>query len=691
MGFAAGIRRPVNIYVGLVAGAGGLVLLRLTLDPRAELPFSSLTFWVLTACLLVGDLFPIQLGRGPGAPEVTTSTAFTYAILLAFGTPAAVLAQAATTLAAELAHRKSAWKAAFNVAQFVLAVAAAGVTLSLITGHGILEGSFTIADEHLGAILFGGFVLLATNSLMTGLAITLAQGRAVLPSLPRLLMLQPTTDAILCALAPIVVVVVEHSLLLVPLLMAPLVAVYRSTRSSIENAQLAQELRQQALQTEFQALHDALTGLPNRTLFRDRVDQAILGAQRDQHEIAVMLLDIDRFKEVNDALGHQNGDRLLRMIGTRLEESLRESDTIARLGGDEFAVLLPKVTGPPAAARVADKIAAALEQPFEIQDLALEVEASIGIALYPAHGADADVLLQRADVAMYVAKDARTGIEIYDPRQDHYSPARLALVSELRRAIERDELVLLYQPKAELRGRRIPSVEALLRWQHPSRGTILPEEFIPLAEHTGLIRPLTSYVIDQALSQVARWRAAGLELGVAVNLSVQNLLDVDLPAEVAKLLDSRKLPPSSLILEITESGIMGDPVRTAHVLAQLNRLGVGLSIDDFGTGYSSLTHLGRMPVKEIKIDRSFVMSMSHEESSAVIVRSTIDLGRNLGLRVVAEGVESEQIWHELELLGCDLAQGFLISRPLPAADIPLRFNGGSPYQLAKRADTAGIG
>jgi EAL domain-containing protein (putative c-di-GMP-specific phosphodiesterase class I) len=285
---------------------------------------------------------------------------------------------------------------------------------------------------------------------------------------------------------------------------------------------------------------------------------------------------------------------------------------------------------------------------------------------------------------MYMAKDARTGIEIYDARHDHYSPSRLALLGELRRAIDRDELVLLYQPKADLRNRNIPSVKALLRWQHPTRGTILPEEFIPLAEHTGLMRPLMSYVVDQALAQVARWHADGLELGVAVNLSVQNLLDVDLPAEINALLDRWGLPPAYLILEITESGIMGDPVRTGHVLTQLHRLGVGLSIDDFGTGYSSLTQLGRMPVTEIKIDRSFVMSMTHEESSAVIVRSTIDLGRNLGLRVVAEGVESEQIWHELEMLGCDQAQGYLISHPLTADDIPVRFNGGSPYVLAKR-------
>jgi diguanylate cyclase (GGDEF)-like protein len=676
--------RPIDLYVGLVNLGGAVVLVVLLTDPRASIPLSAPAFWVLSGCLLAGELFPISLGSEPNSPEVTTSTAFTYALMLAFGTPAAVVVQAACTLVTEVLHRKPPWRMVFNVSQFILAVAASGASLSLITGRELMAGSYTIANENLGPILAGGLVLLATNSLMTGIAITLAQGRAILPRLPKLLFLQPLTDVILCALAPIIVVVTERSLFLVPLLMAPLAAVYKSTRFSMESAQLARELAAQAQRNEYQAMHDALTDLPNRSLFRDRVGQAILSAQRDQYEVAVILFDIDRFKEVNDALGHQNGDRLLRMVGPRLEECLRESDTIARLGGDEFAILLPKVAGPAAAVGVAEKIATALAQPFEIQGLNLELDASIGIAFYPDHGADADTLLQRADVAMYMAKDARTGIEIYDARHDHYSPSRLALVGELRRAIDRDELVLLYQPKADLRNRNIPSVEALLRWQHPTRGTILPEEFIPLAEHTGLMRPLMSYVVDQALAQVARWHADGLELGVAVNLSVQNLLDVDLPAEINALLDRWGLPPAYLILEITESGIMGDPVRTGHVLTQLHRLGVGLSIDDFGTGYSSLTQLGRMPVTEIKIDRSFVMSMTHEESSAVIVRSTIDLGRNLGLRVVAEGVESEQIWHELEMLGCDQAQGYLISHPLTADDIPVRFNGGSPYVLAKR-------
>jgi diguanylate cyclase (GGDEF)-like protein len=428
-------------------------------------------------------------------------------------------------------------------------------------------------------------------------------------------------------------------------------------------------LRHQAEVNEHQALHDSLTNLPNRTLFHDRVHQALASARRDHLHAAVMIMDLDRFKEVNDTLGHASGDELLKQVGLRLSESLRESDTVARLGGDEFGVLLPKVVDAEAAVAVARKLRTTLEEPFTIHGLALQMEASIGIALYPDHGGDVQSLLQRADVAMYVAKEHPTGCEVYTRERDGYSPDRLTLLTELRRAIDRGELLLHYQPKANLRTGEILGVEALVRWQHPERGMIPPDEFIPAAQKTGVIGPLTMFVLDEALRQCRTWSLQGLELCVAVNLSTRNLLDLHLPEAVAELLARWEVPARLLELEITESTILADPVRAMQILSRLDEMGVRLSIDDFGTGYSSLAYLKRLPVDELKIDKSFILGMDESENDEVIVRSTIDLGRNLGLRVVAEGVESPQAWSRLAQLGCNVAQGYFLSRPVPAEDL----------------------
>ena len=428
-------------------------------------------------------------------------------------------------------------------------------------------------------------------------------------------------------------------------------------------------LRQQAEVNEHQALHDALTDLPNRTLFHDRVGQALAIARREHIPAAVMIMDLDRFKEVNDTLGHASGDELLEQAGVRLRAALRESDTVARLGGDEFAVLLPKVVDSAAAASVARKLRKALEEPFTIHGLALQIEASVGIALYPEHGDDVHSLLQRADVAMYVAKEQPGGCEIYAKERDDYSPNRLTLLTELRRAIDQGELVLHYQPKADLRTSEVHGVEALVRWSHPVRGLVPPDEFIPLAQKTGVIVPLTFFVLNEAVRQCRTWQLEGLDLCVGVNLSARNLLDVHLPDTVGELLTRWEVPPSLLELEITESTILADPIRAMHVLSRLSGMGVRLAIDDFGTGYSSLAYLKRLPVDELKIDKSFVQGMEDDENDAVIVRSTIDLGRNLGLRVVAEGVESAEAWRQLVGLGCDVAQGYYLSRPVPASEL----------------------
>jgi diguanylate cyclase (GGDEF)-like protein len=434
-------------------------------------------------------------------------------------------------------------------------------------------------------------------------------------------------------------------------------------------ARASRTLRKQASETKHQALHDPLTGLHNRSYFRERVEQAVLHGKAGGERTCLMLIDLDRFKEVNDTLGHHNGDQLLRQIGTRLKNELRDSDTVARLGGDEFGVLLRNVADTTQVVRTAERILTCLKQPLFFMGLTLDVGASIGISLFPDHARDVDALLQRADVAMYVAKETHSGYEFYTADRDQNSLRRLALGSELSKAIQNKEVILYYQPKADMRTGRVIGVEALARWKHAYRGIVPPDEFIPLAEQTQLIRPLTINLLDEALRQCAVWQKKGLNLKVAVNLSSRNLLDLTLPEEVARLLNKWQVDPALLELEITESTIMSDARRALTVLSTLNSMGVGLAIDDFGTGFSSLSYLKRLPVKEIKMDKSFVMKMAMDENDAAIVRSTIDLSHNLGLRVVAEGVETEAIWNQLTKLGCDLAQGYYLNRPVPPEDL----------------------
>ena len=420
--------------------------------------------------------------------------------------------------------------------------------------------------------------------------------------------------------------------------------------------------QQEALR--YQATHDSLTDLPNRDLLQERVGEAIAAARQHAWPMAFLLLDLDRFKEVNDTLGHHIGDLLLRKIARRLESSVRESDTIARLGGDEFAVLMT-ATGMDSAQQLAHKLIQALEEPFQVEGLSLQVETSVGITLYPEHGSSPDELIRRADVAMYAAKKERSGLMVYDPEQDFTSKRLLALTGDLRRAIQDNGLTMHFQPKICARTGLPIGVEALSRWHHAEHGDIPPEEFVGLAEHSGLIQALTQWVLDTALHQCAAWRREGIDLSVSVNLSARNLLDEQLPGSLLTLLRATKVPVERLTLEITESIIMDDPRRALEVLTQLHDVGVAISIDDFGTGYSSLGYLKKLPAQEIKIDKSFVMDMDRNADDRTIVHSTIELAHNLGLSVVAEGVSSLETWDELKRLGCDEGQGYYFSRPIP--------------------------
>jgi diguanylate cyclase (GGDEF)-like protein len=434
-------------------------------------------------------------------------------------------------------------------------------------------------------------------------------------------------------------------------------------------AAASRRLRRQSEENRRLALYDTLTGLPNRTLFLDRAEQAILAARRQPADVAVLILDIDRFKEINDTLGHSAGDFLLSQVESRIRPVLREGDTIARFGADEFAVLLPQLDATQTATSVARRLRRALDQPIPIEDLPVAVEVTVGIAVAPEHADSAELLLRRADVALHVAKAARSGFEVYSPKIDAHSKPRLSLLGELRRGISEGELTLHYQPQLDATTGRLQRVEALVRWDHPARGLLLPAEFLPLAEQTRLIRPLTRWVIERALDDWRHWQADGLDVGIAVNLSARSLGDDELPVELAMLLAEHGATPGTLTLELTESAVMADPFRAASILGRLSRMGVRLSLDDFGTGYSSLAYLKRLPVDELKIDRSFVAHMGADADDAAIVRSTVELARSLRLGTVAEGVESAEALETLRGFGCESVQGFLFARPLPAGEI----------------------
>jgi diguanylate cyclase len=427
--------------------------------------------------------------------------------------------------------------------------------------------------------------------------------------------------------------------------------------------------RHQVVSLRHQATHDALTGLPNRTLLFDTLERAIETARAANALVALMLMDLDRFKEVNDTFGHHFGDSLLKQVAFRVQNQLHDRDVVARLGGDEFAIVLPQAADTHEVSATARRILNTLEQPFVIEGQVLDVGASIGIALFPEHGTDARTLLRRADVAMYSAKQDQSGYSFHRDELETRSPDQLALVVELRGAVERNELELHYQPKLHLRSGLMTRAEVLMRWQHPQRGLLSPGAFIPIAERTGLIRSMTDWLLERALQQCRVWQDAGAPIHIAVNISARSLLDQTLPAKVQRALDRWSVDPRFLKVEITESSIMADPAHALAILSMLQSMGVRLSIDDFGTGYSSLTHLRELPVDEIKIDKSFVINMTRNDADAAIVRTVVDLAHNLGKQVCAEGVEDRETWQMLLELGCDLAQGYWIGKPMNAADL----------------------
>ncbi|MGI5322529.1 putative bifunctional diguanylate cyclase/phosphodiesterase [Actinomadura nitritigenes] len=637
-------------------------------------------FWILGCFIVFGELRPIIT---PGSTETngaTTSTTFAFAALLYAGLPVAAALQAIAVVTCGVFRGRTPHRIAFNAAQYTLSLGAAQLVLALAGDLATPSSTWVPDGDDLPAIALAGTVYFLCNDTLVGSAVALHERVSLIKALRWDLAYQVLVHLALLGLAPLMVIAMDRSALFVPLILLPFIAVYL-------NASVA-------VRREHQALHDGLTGLPNRKLLIVRTEEALAEArgaekrsaagraakrgpvlrpsrrravpeERDQRA-GLFLLDLDRFKEVNDTLGHPTGDRLLQLVAHRLTHSVRPGDLVARLGGDEFAVLLPSVRDEAAAREVAARLRAALGEPVRLDGMSFDLEASVGIALFPDHAPDFELLLQRADVAMYNAKEGRTGVEVYSPANDRNSPARLSMLGDLRRAIDRSELELFYQPKVSLRDGQLVGMEALLRWRHPEQGLLEPEAFLSIAEQTYLMRSITHHVVEAALAQTAAWWREDLAVQVAVNASGRDLLDMGLTETIEEGLLARGLPAAALQLEITERILMSEPAYASDTVARLAELGIPLSLDDFGTGYSSLVRLKRLPVEEIKIDSSFVGRLAESGDDAVIVRSIVDLVRTLGLRSVAEGVEDPQTARMLREMGCDAAQGWHFGRPMDA-------------------------
>jgi diguanylate cyclase (GGDEF)-like protein len=643
-----GERSKVRWYCAGIFVAGCLVVALMasgsSLKYIAREPWA---FGVLAAGVLLGEMLPIKVPRRGNDEELTLSASFAMALLLAGGLVPALIAQGVASLIQDRHSGKPWWRVRFNLGQYTLAMAAAELVMrGLSVHHG--DSAHPFSSHQLPAMLLGISAFFLVNHLVVGVAISLHQRTPIRRYFRGNTSFVLISAGVLLMVAPIVLAAAAYSPALVPLCLAPVVAMYNTVS--------------QGAQSEHAARHDPLTGLPNRTACHDAISAA---TEDDGVPSAVLLMDLDRFKDVNDTLGHRYGDLLLVQVAGRFQSVIGHRGQIARLGGDEFAVVSSGADRE-AARHLAQTIADSLREPFELDEMVVDVQASVGIALFPEHGRGVETLLQKADVAMYRAKETRQDVALYDERHDHHSPAKLALTAELRTAVGSEEIVLWYQPELDLVTNEVVAVEALVRWDHPRLGVLPPSSFVRMAEATNLIRPLTQHVMEIALLQLAGWHALGLDLSMAVNISPQVLVDHSFSDQVVAALRAADVPPDRLKLEVTESALMSDPATARTVLRQLESLGVEISIDDFGTGYSSLAYLADLPVSEVKIDRSFVSRMGSTASGQIIVNSTIDLAHHLGLRAVAEGVEDWSLLPTLAQLGCDAAQGFAISHPLEA-------------------------
>ncbi|MFI5805335.1 putative bifunctional diguanylate cyclase/phosphodiesterase [Streptomyces sp. NPDC051561] len=609
--------------------------------------------WSLAALtgIIVGHL--VALGRDRWWGGTGSGAALTLAVLLLYGWVPAGLVSLAVVVLVGTARRKRWRQGVLHGSVDILGIAFAALVLSVFGEVPTVEQPWQPAGwdwQALPEVVLAAVTYLLLTRLLLWL-VQIPQAGGKLPSVARTaLVRQGLVAGALLGIAPLICVVAVSLPVLLPLFAVPLIAL--DSTLWIARARAEEQLR------------DPLTGLPNRQWLLERARPALEEAESLGSRAALVLIDMDRFRSVNDTLGHLAGDRLLLQIADRLRMALPKGAEAARLGGDEFAVLLPRIESTTSAQRIARHLVAELGSPLDLDGLSLVLEASAGVAVFPDHALDAEGLLRRADVAMYQAKRDRSGVEVYESKRDSNTPDRLGLLGDLRRALDAGEVELHYQPKVRFDG-QVAGLEALVRWVHPERGRVPPDEFIAIAESSGLMPHLTEYVLETALAQVARWRKQGLYVPVAVNVSPRDVHTPGFAGAVAARLARHGVPAGSLQLEITEHVLLEDPQRAADTLAGLTGHGVKMSLDDFGTGYSSLVHLRRLPVSELKIDRSFVARLAVDTEDAEIVRCTIDLAHSLNLLVVAEGVEDDETWERLRDLGCDAVQGWLVAAAMP--------------------------
>jgi diguanylate cyclase (GGDEF)-like protein len=652
-------------------------------------------FWLMAALAVLADAQPLRPSARRQISPVYPSICFTFAILLTWGLTPAVAVQVVAAVVSAIRARHRVWRAAFNASQYALAFAAGWGILRL---GGVPAVSVGVRDSAI--MLAAATAWFGVNYVLVSGAVRLRFGggwwqlaRATAPY-------EALSTGALLLLAPVLAVAASTSSALIPFVLVPLYAVNRMARLSAHQ--------------EHASRQDPLTGLANRkALMAAMIEQLAEHAERTAVErtsaepagqktaepagrteiaantrtepveaaafdeasgdtagrLALLLLDLDRFKHVNDALGHEIGDRLLIEAGRRISSAVRSCDLVARLGGDEFAILAPALDRVDDALALAGRVAAKLAEPVNMDGLPLDVSGSIGVAVFPEHGGDFATLMRHADIAMYDAKARGDVLALYAPESDHNTPERLSLLADLRQALDEpgcEEIAFYYQPQVELRTGEVIGVEALLRWHHPVHGPVDPEELIRVAENSGVMRLLTLRVIDDVVAQLAKWRVDGVNLRAAINVSVRDLHTGEIVDRLADRLVHHAVSAEQIQLEITEGALMADPRRVLVTLRRLDRLGVALSLDDFGTGYSSMQHLRRLPLAEVKIDRSFVLGMAEDPDDEAIVRSIIELAGALGLRVVAEGVEDEATWRLLLAAGCEVAQGWYYARPMPA-------------------------
>ena len=637
--------------------------------------FSGALVWptvFLMVAVVAGELVPVSLPSADGhVRTLSTSTPFILALLAVSGVGVAALVQSFASLADDVRHRRQVKKSLFNTSQYVLSIIAGRAVYAALAGVPFFDTPHAVTAGDIGALLAAGIAMIAVNWGLVAGVVSLATSQSLWLSLGQDLRDYLATNVVLLAVGGIAAIIAAQGIGALALLAAPVVSAHLFAAAAARHAHAAN--------------HDALTGLGNRGKLHHDLGRALDEARESASGgPGLVLLDLDHFKDINDTLGHPVGDTILREVADRLAAAAPEDASVHRLGGDEFAVV---VSGGLSDSRlVARDLLASLDSAIPVENLELVVRASVGVAVAPVHGADVETLMKNVDIALYHAKLERDRISMYSPKFDVNTVERLRLLSDLRAALDARQLHVVYQPQVDLTNGRTVGVEALVRWRHPVRGLVVPDDFIPLAENSGLIFPLTDFVLDVALGQLAIWRAEGHDVRMAVNLSARHLSDLGLPDQVADIAQRHKVPLSSLVLEVTETAILSDPIRADAVIKTLRGLGVEISIDDYGTGNASLSYLKRLEIDELKIDRSFVSNIRTDDHDMIIVKSTIGLALALGLRVIAEGIEDGPTTAALRELGGVLGQGYHRGRPGLAEQIGARL--ADEQRAAARTTTA---